>query len=434
MNFSEFRCWAFAAGAAVVTLAGCGGSRNQIGMPDTMPERGRGGPSTSLPISSRPFTSSVSFTHLVSFDSKDGALPNAGLTVVGGMLYGTTELGGNSGCFSYETENGCGTVFKVTPAGQLTAIYSFKGSPDGSFPFAPVTNVNGTLYGTTAKGGNSGCGASSAPSGCGTVFKITQSGKESVLHSFAGGSDGRVPAWTPLIYVKGALYGVTEAGGPNDAGTIFKITPSGKETIVYTFKGGPEDSRPTGIAYANGSFYGPASPSCRYDSCHGFIYKLTMSGKESILYKFKGLPDGASPMGALATIGGSFYGTTAAGGRSGCGSTGCGTVFELSPAGKERVLYRFEYPGDPGVTPYAGVIAMQGALYGTACCGGGSVFKVTTAGKEAVLHAFKGYNKNGTAPYGTMTSIDDVLYGTTGFGGDKKGFKYGYGTVFSLTL
>lgn len=421
VGFCDGIRYRLASGAVVAALVGCGTSNALIGTRDATQVNG----AAELPASSV-------FKHMASFGSQDGALPFAGLTDVKGTLYGTTELGGDSGCVSHLDETGCGTIFTLSSAGRLNAIYSFKGAPDGSFPFAPLTNVNGTLYGTTQKGGGSACASSSATPGCGVVFKVTPSGQETVLHSFAGGSDGSYPAWTPLIYVKGALYGVTEMGGPSNSGTVFKITPSGKETVLYAFTGSTYDSTPTGITYTNGAFYGPANPDCFYGSCQGFIYKLTMSGKESVLYKFKGSPDGAHPLGALATIGGDLYGTTSGGGMSGCGSTGCGTVFQLTLTGKERVLYSFDAGKDPGVTPYSGVIALHGALYGTACCGGGSVFKVTTSGDESVLHAFKGYDKDGTAPYGSLISKDNLLYGTTGFGGKTKQFKYGYGTIFSL--
>jgi uncharacterized repeat protein (TIGR03803 family) len=407
-----------------------------IETPSVMGHSGNIDQSAAASLPMREFASSQ-FKHIFSFDVADGALPFAGLANVSGTLYGTTRLGGTSGCFGGYGTLGCGTVFKVTPSGEGSAIYSFKGPPDGEISFAPLTNVKGILYGTTLKGGNSSCGSST--SGCGTVFKITPSGTETVLHSFAGGNDGETPAWTPLILVNGSLYGVTGLGGKNGGGTLFKVTTSGKESIVYRFKANAPESNPEGLIYSRGAFYGPSvGGGGVYGNDYGSIFKVTMSGKKSTVYIFKGFPDGALPEGQLALLRGTLYGTTFGGGINQCGTWGCGTVFEITAAGKEKVLHSFDYKKKDGVEPYSGLIAAQGTLYGTACCGGpyggGVVFKVTTSGQETILHAFRSYDRNGTFPYAGLISVNGMLYGTTGFGGQRTGhYKFGHGTVYEVT-
>ena len=140
----------------------------------------------------------------------DGADPFSGLANVGGILYGTTNLGG---------AKGLGIVLDITTAGSETALYSFKGGTDGANPYAGLTEVNGALYGTTYRGSTSGCTGSG---GCGTIFKITTSGSESVLHAFDG-TDGANP-YAGVTNVSGTLYGTTLNGGAS-LGTVFKMAP-----------------------------------------------------------------------------------------------------------------------------------------------------------------------------------------------------------------
>ena len=184
------------------------------------------------------------YKSLYSFKAgKDGEEPLAGLTEVNGVLYGTTAGGG---------ESDAGTVFKITTSGTEGVLYSFKGPPDGAGPYAGLTNVNGTLYGTTKSGG-SGC---YDPSGCGTVFEVSTSGKERVLHRFKGHPDGAYPL-AGLIDVNGTLYGTTEGGGTphcgtrgdSGCGTVFEVSISGKERVLYRFITGGKDGSvpPSGL-------------------------------------------------------------------------------------------------------------------------------------------------------------------------------------------
>jgi uncharacterized repeat protein (TIGR03803 family) len=153
----------------------------------------------------------------------NGAYPLAGLLKVGKTYFGTTSIGGTTGCYQSE---GCGVIFSVTAQGTENTLYAFKGGSDGATPEANLIDVNGTIYGTTTQGGGTGCGGF----GCGTVFSITAGGVESKIYAFQGGSDGRNPSG-PLLDVNGILYGVTGAGGGNGCaqnagcGTLFAVTP-----------------------------------------------------------------------------------------------------------------------------------------------------------------------------------------------------------------
>ena len=172
----------------------------------------------------------------------DGVWPQAGLVLdATGNLYGTTVNGGASGS---------GTVFKITPAGVESVVYSFAGGTDGAAPLAGlVLDASGNLYGTTSVGGAS-C--------LGTEFKITPAGVESVVHSFAGGTDGAAPQAGLVLDATGNLYGTTANGGASGNGTVFKITPAGGESVVHSFAGGTDGVWPQAglVLDATGNLYG----------------------------------------------------------------------------------------------------------------------------------------------------------------------------------
>lgn len=439
------RFWGYM--AAVALLAGCGALQPPIGaqgIPVTTREPSD--PSHAYPplSSSRDLLSnSTGFTHLFSFNVRKGAQPVAGLVSLGGILYGTTQLGGTSHCFGGYNPPGCGTVFKIDATGKQTAIYSFQGAPDGAISFAPLIAVNGVLYGTTLKGGNSSCYSSDAVPGCGTVFKITSSGKQSVLYSFTGGpNDGAFPSMrSPLVFVKGALYGVTMFGGSNDAGVFFRVSLSGKETVLYNFIANSSESDPQSVTFASGAFYGVSQgEGTLYSNSTGSIFTITLAGKKTTVYNFKGSPDGAVPDGQLIAQSHNLYGVTLSGGRNEpkyCETGGCGTAFEVTLGGTEKTLHAFDPQKGDGVLPYSGLTYLNGNFYGALASegryGGGVVFKMTPSGKETILHAFHSYDENGTFPYGGVTASGGALYGTTGFGGNTGSDKYGYGTVFKVT-
>jgi uncharacterized repeat protein (TIGR03803 family) len=265
----------------------------------------------------------------------DGSQPFAALIHVGGMLYGTTIFGGGTGCFM---SLGCGTVFKINPAtGAETVLHAFNGS-DGSNSDAALLDVGGTLYGTTYRGGaGTGCVEGY---GCGTAFKISRTtGAVTDLHSFSnGGSDGASPD-APLINVGGTLYGTTNldgtAGcpGPYGCGTVFKINPAtGAVTALHEFSGGSDGSHPTAaLLDVGGTLYGTTGDGGSFSQ--GAVFRINpVTGALTALHEFSG-SDGSHPIAALLNVSGTLYSITNAGGASGsgCGGSGCGTVFNFKP-------------------------------------------------------------------------------------------------------
>jgi uncharacterized repeat protein (TIGR03803 family) len=237
------------------------------------------------------------------------------LTEVNGTLYGTTSAGGPGG----------GTVYSITTSGTETVLHTF-GRGDGLRPLAGLLNVKGTLYGTTVAGGKTGC---YDQRGCGTVFSVTTSGKESVLYSFTGTSgDGANPN-ARLINVKGKLYGTTPLGGTYTRGTVFSIGATGTEQVLHNFGSGSDGASPeAGLINVKGKLYGTTEAGGTNN--HGTVFAITTSGAETVLHSFGGPPnDGAFPVAGLLNVNGTLYGTTAGGGAY--GSYGYGTVFALTP-------------------------------------------------------------------------------------------------------
>lgn len=242
----------------------------------------------------------------------DGATPvQSPMAVLGGKLYGATELGGSKSCNS-----GCGTIFELTAGGSENVLYPFKGGHDGFLPSGSVIQFKGALYGTTSYGG--------ADDG-GTVFKMAVSGAKSTLYSFKeGGSDGERPSGN-LTDVGGVLYGTTGFGGAKDLGTVFMLDASHKETVLHAFTGGADGASPNGsLVSVKGVLYGTTSGGGK--SAKGTVFSVNKSGKEQVLYAFKAGSDGYQPIGGLVNLNGTLYGATARGGRA-----GKGTVFSIRP-------------------------------------------------------------------------------------------------------
>jgi uncharacterized repeat protein (TIGR03803 family) len=300
-------------------------------------------------------TRSGSESVVYSFDGNSGINP-MGLTSLNGALYGTTYAGGAS---NY------GTVFKIARGGTESLLYSLKGGSDGQYPYASLTAVNGALYGTTELGGSRGDG---------TVFKITPSGIESVIYSLSGYKDGITPA-APVIAVGGELYGTTYFGDLGQNGIVFKVTTSGGETILHRFKGGIDGARSTaGLVYVDGAFYGTTTVGG--STGNGTVFKVIPPLAERVLYSFQGGQDGANPYGGtLVYRNGALYGATAYGGIG----VGYGTIFKVTTSGVETVLYRFKGGAD-GANPEGGLLEVNGTLYGTTYAGGssqdGTVFSI----------------------------------------------------------
>ena len=379
----------------------------------------------------------------------DGARPTGRLLLdPAGNLYGTTTVGGTSGR---------GSVFKVDPSGNESVFYSFAGPPDGNEPLSGlIRDASGNLYGTTDHGGTTTiCGADSPSwAGCGIVFKLDPSGTETVLYRFgSNGPDGANPTGPLALDSSGTLWGATQEGGergctipipPNGrmvdvgCGTVFKVDASGIETVLHNFDK-TDGAAPLGgvVQDATGNFYGVTlsgglqnCPSAFFGSC-GTVFKVDASGQFSTLYMFKGGdsgPDGDIPESSLILdAAGNLYGTTNAGGTSQCdpihlpGIT-CGTIFQLTPAGKETVLYSFGGSEAAGF-PIAGLARdAAGNFYSLVS---GLVIKLDSMGKESVLYTFTGLDIIASGDLVQDTAGN--LYGTTLFGAN------GEGTVFKLT-
>lgn len=378
----------------------------------------------------QPF-SKVKFTTLVNFDGSDGALPRASFAQgTDGDLYGTASAGGLNGDY--------GTVFKVSPGGTLTTLYNFCAQTnciDGDSPMAGlVQGTDGSFYGTTIYGGTGDfCGL-----GCGTIFKVTPSGTLTTLHSFAGyPTDGSNPLAGMIQATDGNFYGTTIGGGTNGDGTVFKITPAGVFTVLYSFCSQPlcadgelPDSAVT--QGPDGNFYGTVSSGGAY--FYGTVFRMTPGGLLTTLYSFCpqfGCADGGSPStGLVQGADGNFYGATSLGGASNaCLDVGCGTVFRITPGGKLTTLHSFD--GTDGNGPLSLAGASDGNFYGTVGGGpglDGSAFQITPGGKLTTLHSFDG-NDGADLYGGVVQDTSGNFYGTASVGGAD-----GDGTVFSLAV
>ncbi len=366
------------------------------------------------------------FTTLASFHGPDGATPRYGSLVqyTDGDFYGTTRGGG---------AHSRGTVFKMTPTGTLTTLYSFcpqQGCSDGSDPDAGLAlGSDGNFYGVTTAGGASGDG---------TVFKITAGGTFTSLHSFTG-SDGFGPAGTLLLASDGNFYGTTNAEGGNGRGTVFKITPNGTLTTIYNFCSlsiCADGSGPyAGLAQGtDGNFYGTTS-SGGTGVLYGTVFKITPNGVLTTLHSFTGA-GGSAPYGKLVRASdGNFYGTTSSGGNLQACSFGCGTIFKITSSGGFTSLHSFSFTD--GSYVIAGLTqGSDGNFYGTTGYGGstqncgngcGTIFSITPGGALTTLHSFAGFPTDGSLPVGGLFQTSDgTFYGTAEAGGSV-----GDGSVFS---
>ena len=415
--------------AATAMLEGCGGSQQPIGT-GVMPERHTVEQARVVVRRIRAPQSSYQLLYSFGVGSSSGEDPArdpaAGVIDVNGTLYGTTANGGPLGG---------GTVFSISTTGAEQMLYSFGGTvrSDGRSPLANLIDVNGTLYGTTESGGTQRHG---------TVFSISTTGRENVLFSFGHLRDGAHP-FGSLINVAGTLYGTTERGGAHSkGGTVFSVSTSGKERVLHSFGSGSDGRAPfAGLIEVGRRLYGTTSSGGKYG--YGTVFSISTTGKEKVLYSFASLPDGRLPRASLINVSGTLYGTTYGGGTFGSQlSGGDGTVFSISKTGKEHVLHSFGSSSDGG-HPRARLISVNGTLYGTtygasisAGCGSGcgTVFSITPAGTETVLHNFSGH-PDGRSPLANLIDVNGTLYGTTQLGGEGPcgSSSVGCGTVFTLT-
>jgi len=371
-----------------------------------------------------------SFRTLVNFDGTHGANPYASLVQgLDGNFYGTTEFGGPTSA---------GTVFKVTPSGTLTTLYTFPSFSDGCNPVGGlVLGSDGNFYGSTST-----CGATSnlCVFGCGTVFKITPAGVLTTVHTFAA-TDGYQPEAAMIQGVNGNFYGTTELGGTLGYGTVFEMTPSGKIKVLHSFAGYPsEGAYPLAAVFqtANGTLYGTTERGGSSTNCQTFggifgcgtVFKLSPSGTLTTLHSFD-TSDGALPDGGVVQAGSSLYGTT-----SDVATSTFGTVFKITPAGTLTTVYNFcsQASCADGSYPGSGLIkATDGNLYGTTEEAGtgsaGTVFEITTAGTLTTLHSFD--RADGEAPFaGLLQATNGSLYGSTSVGGTNEAD----GTIFNVSV
>jgi uncharacterized repeat protein (TIGR03803 family) len=348
----------------------------------------------------------------------DGGYPFAALIEdAKGNLYGTTSA-------QY-----CGAVFKVNKSGKVTVLHSFDCGPGGGDPYASLLLHAGSLYGTTCCGGGYYYGV---------VYSMSDTGEGwEALCNFTGEGAGEYPYAGLVRDAAGNLYGTTAYGGTSGDGTVFKLSKSGNETVLYSFTGRtgkyPFQSLVAGKGFDD--LFGATEEGGKYG--YGTVFKVaTKTGKETVLHSFEyNGSDGAYPAYGYLVHDpqGNLYGTTEIGGPS-----GAGTVFKLTPDGTETVLYGFSGGADGGY-PFAGVVLdKNGNLYGTTYEGGdlhcgnvygcGTVFMLDTGGKETVLHTFTGGSDGAHPAAALLRDAAGDLYGTASEGG-----AYDYGTLFKLT-
>lgn len=364
----------------------------------------------------------------------DGASPVGALvpwSIAGtAVLCGVTSRGGRFGR---------GTVYCLNTAGQERLLHSFAGgAADGAEPLANLTvGRDGLLYGVTASGGRCERGeAAERAAGCGTLFRLAADGTEQLMHSFSGLAE---PGGAVIEASDGSFLG----SGPDQ---VYRIAPDGTETVLHFFGGGRTDgSEPSGVIEAgDGLFYGTTRSGGAFN--HGAVFALSAAGEERLIYSFRGGTDGDFPSAPpIQGRDGALYGITTYGGANLNMATlcdrGCGTVFRVTPQGKETVLHAFRGGMLDGVHPASSLVqASDGTLYGTTSGGGsdidigvGTVFKVGPNAQQSMLYAFRDETE-GVFPSALIRGADGSFYGTAGGGRAGEGvvFKIGASGKFSL--
>jgi uncharacterized repeat protein (TIGR03803 family) len=378
---------------AGIALAACGGGGNGGAAPQTQ------------------------VLHSFGHETPVVAAPSGLILGKDGNFYGVAEGGAYSD----------GVIFKITPAGVLSVLHSFDSSTgDGSEPSGLILGTDGNFYGTTIAGGSNGSG---------TVFKMTAEGTESVLYSFRGFPTDSAYAASGLFQADdGDFSGTSDFGGPMNKGTVFEVSPSGIETVLYSF--GSVANDPAGVFSSlvegdDGNFYGASG--FGGVSNDGAVFKITPQGILTLVHSFTGgSSDGSDPYrsGLLKDSDGDFYGVTLSDGPN-----QAGVVYKLTAAGVETILYAFD-PGFGGSHPEGALIQdNEGNLYGSTQGGGnprtvcgnqgctptgqsGTVFEITATGSAVLLSSFGPTDEDGTSPSGPLLqAADGTLYGVTSSGG-----------------
>jgi len=308
--------------------------------------------------------------------------------------------------------NGCcqGVFYKIDSTGLMTALSAMAQS-QGTNCNGVVLATDGNFYGTCY----------SDPTNNGTLIKLTPTGAITVLHTFLGTTaDGCHPLAPPIQGTDGSLYGTTGFCGANGYGTVYKLSPSRTYTQLYSFQGPPSDTaEPLGLVEGtDGNLWGMGSG---WIVSNGAVFKISAAGKETLVYAFKGgTADGQNPFTSLIQgADGNYYGTTEFG-----GTDNYGTIFKLTPAGVETVLYNFPNQADGAYPRLPLTQGLDGLLYGIAtdCAGGGcaqaGLFDVTTKGAYRNLYLYPLGQPNTIQPFAPLLlSTNGTFYSTTFQGG-----------------
>ncbi|MFH1549299.1 MAG: choice-of-anchor tandem repeat GloVer-containing protein [Planctomycetota bacterium] len=361
----------------------------------------------------------ITLLHEFAGGSDDGYYPDASLALSGSTLYGMTMLGG---------DYGAGVVFNVNTDGSGHGLlHEFAGgAEDGEQPLLSSLTLSGsTLYGMTRLGGDYNDGV---------VFKMNTDGSGyEVLHDFAGGPDDGAEPWGSLTLSGSTLYGITDRGGDDNFGTVFKMNTDGSGyNHLHEFAGGAEDgAAPTGSLILSGStLYGMTIVGG--DNNKGVVFEVNTDGSGyGLLHEFAGgAEDGAKPHGSLIVSGSTLYGMTTLG-----GDDNDGVVFKMNTDGSgHEAMHDFAGgPGD-GAEPWGSLTLSGSTLYGMTGLGGdddyGALFKMSTdGGGYNHLHEFAGGADDGLRPYGSLILSGSTLYGMTIAGGDNN-----KGVVFSMCI
>ncbi|MGA8301128.1 MAG: choice-of-anchor tandem repeat GloVer-containing protein [Terriglobales bacterium] len=384
-----------------------------------------------------PGASGQTFSVLYTFTGgNDGAFPGVTPTLdAAGNLYGGTVENASSTCKAF-----CSNIFKLSPAGQETTLFTSKGGVQGFGPSTLIVNKSGTIYGTMQYGGKDIAGY---------VFKLSKKDKITMLHQFpASSGDGQLPAFL-ILDPAGNMHGLAVQGGGTGCdglgcGIIFELAKKKFQESIIDFTDGiwlPDSL----LLDAKGNLYGTSyfggGAGCGGTGC-GTVFKIDTTGNITILYRFQGVPDASLPEGQIALDSeGNVYGTTWEGGNGSiCQPSGCGTIYKIDPSGKETVLHEFSY--NDGALPEGGVLLdSSGNLYGTAYAGGnhgfGTVFKIDAGGNFTTIYNFTNGADGAEPDTGLVRDADGNLYGGALFGGYSGGnglcFPGGCGTIFKIT-
>jgi uncharacterized repeat protein (TIGR03803 family) len=364
-------------------------------------------------------TATEKVVHSFFDDGMDGYYPNAGLIAFKGKLYGTTLLGGaGTSCGGQ-----CGTIYSIDlKTGREKILYSFLGGTDGSYPSASLLAAGQQFYGTTGEGGTANVG---------TVYSFDPTTRmETVLYSFQqNGSDGEGPG-ASLIDVGGVLYGTTGGGGTYGGGTVFSLNPTtGAETVLHSFGSGEDGAAPyTGLTAVGSKLYGTTYSGGTRGAGTVFSLDLT-TGTEAIVHSFTDGDDGAGPYGGLVPVYGKLYGTTVDDDTCSDGETGQGSVYAIDIAnGAEISLHCFSvYVQGGGLEPFGSLIR-DNEFFGTTQVGGtgancdgscGTIFRMKKNGETTTLYSFcaQAGCPDGAYPNGALIEVGGIFYGTTADGG-----------------